>query len=162
MATEALSDPCGGVVIFYREVEHFAIKEIRLHGVNVISFQLVKGRKGWHAVGCYIVPIGASAIEDVTAAIRDQPLGAELLVSGDLNANLAEPEGTPQGETIVDDLVVVGLMDMGIHFLPWRKPWLQDGCKYSMQRDGREVRSRTDYILGTDHRLFRDLAVWDT
>ena len=93
---------------------------------------------------------------------HDQNYVANLLVVVDLNANLAEPEGTPQGETIVDDLVVVGLMDMGIHFLPWRKPWLQDGCKYSMQRDGREVRSRTDYILGTDHRLFRDLAVWDT
>ena len=36
----------------------------------------------------------ASTIEDVATAIGDQPYRAELLVSGDLNANLAEPEGT--------------------------------------------------------------------
>ena len=26
---------------------------------------------------------------------------------------------------------------------------------------GREVRSQTDYILGTDHRLFWNIPVWD-
>ena len=30
-----------------------------------------------------------------------------------------------------------------------------------MLRKGREVRSRTDYILGTDRRLFRNVTVWD-
>ena len=30
-----------------------------------------------------------------------------------------------------------------------------------MIRLGREVRSRTDYILGTDHRLFRNVAIQD-
>ena len=29
-----------------------------------------------------------------------------------------------------------------------------------MIREGREVRSRTDYILGTDHRLFGNVSVW--
>ena len=30
-----------------------------------------------------------------------------------------------------------------------------------MPRNGREVRSWTDYILGTDRRLFRNVALWD-
>ena len=81
-------------MIFYCKANHFAIKELRLHSPSVISFQLVTGRRKWHVVGCYISPSNASTIEDVTASIRDQPYGAELLVSGDLNANLAEPEGT--------------------------------------------------------------------
>ena len=43
MATEVPSAHCGGVAIFYREAEHFAIEELRLHGPNVIIFQMVMG-----------------------------------------------------------------------------------------------------------------------
>ena len=62
---------CGGFAIFYREAEHFDIKEIRLHGPNFISFHMVKGRQRWDVVGCYIVPRNALTIEGVTAAIMD-------------------------------------------------------------------------------------------
>ena len=64
----APSAHCGSVAIFYREVYHFAIKELRLHGLNVISFHLVTGRQRWHIVGCYITPSNAS-FEGVTADI---------------------------------------------------------------------------------------------
>ena len=67
---EAPRAHCGGVAIFYREAEHFAIKDFCLRGLNVISFQLVAGRWRWHAVGCYITPRDASTIEYVAAAIR--------------------------------------------------------------------------------------------
>ena len=53
-------------------------------------------------------------------------------------------------------------MDMGFHFLPWSNLWLKDMCTWRMQRNRQEVRSWTDYILGTDHRLFQDVAAWDT
>ena len=116
--TELLSAHCGGVVIFYRGTDNFAIKELRLHVLNVISFQMVTGRRRWNVIGCYIAPINASIIEVVSATIRDQPYGAKLLMSGDLNANLEEPEVTPQVEAIANELMVVGLMDMGLYFLP--------------------------------------------
>ena len=32
---------------------------------------------------------------------------------------------------------------------------------WEMTRQGREVRSRTDYILGFDRRIFQNVAVWD-
>ena len=51
MATEAPSAHRGGVVIFYREAEHFAVEEICLHDPNVTSFNLVTGRRRWHVVG---------------------------------------------------------------------------------------------------------------
>ena len=51
MATEAPSAHRGGVAIFYREVEHFSVEEIYLHGLNVIRFKLVTGRRRWHVVG---------------------------------------------------------------------------------------------------------------
>ena len=107
----------------------------------------------------YITPSDASAIEDVTATVRSQLYGYDLLMAGKLNANLAELEGTPRVEAIADELVVVGLEEMGLHLLLRCKLWFQDRCKCSMIRDGREVRSWTDYILGTDRRLFQDVAV---
>ena len=62
MAKETPIAHRGGVAIFHREAENFAIKELRLHRPNVISFQLVTGRWQWHAVGCCIAPSDASDI----------------------------------------------------------------------------------------------------
>ena len=154
MLTEATSNHRGGVAILYRKVDHFAIKELRLHFPNIISFQMVTGRRRWHVLGCYIAPSNAFTIEEVSAAIRDQHYGSELLVAGKFNANLAEPEGTPRGEAIVGELAAVGLLDMCLLFLPRCNPWLYDRCRWSMQRDGQEVRSRTYYILRKYCRMF--------
>ena len=87
-------------------------------------------------MGYHIAPRDALDIEDVTASIRDQPYGVELLVAGDLNANLVEPEITPRGEALADELAVAGLEDMILHFFPLSKPWLQDMFTWSMRRDG--------------------------
>ena len=66
----ATSDHCSSIAIFYPEAEKSAIEDIRLHSLNVVSFQLVTGRWKWHVVGYYIAPIDALNIEDVAAAIR--------------------------------------------------------------------------------------------
>ena len=87
---------------------------------------------------------------------------AKILVDGDINENLEEPEGTPRSEAIAEKITVDGLVDMGLHLLPWRKPWLNDRCTWKIQRDVLEIRYRTDYILGTDYIFFQDVAVWDT
>ena len=42
---------CGGVAIFYCEAEHFPIENLRLHGSNIISFQMVTGDRNWFVVG---------------------------------------------------------------------------------------------------------------
>jgi hypothetical protein len=34
----------------------YDIKEVELHGPNVLSFQLVSGAMRWYIVGCYILP----------------------------------------------------------------------------------------------------------
>ena len=159
MPTEARSARRGGVTIFNRKAEHFAVEELCLHGPNVVSFQLVMGRRQWHVVGCYIYPSDASIIEDVAAAIRSQPYGDELLVAGDINANLEYPEGTLWLEALVDKLTASCLIDMCLHFLPQCNPWLKYRCTWRIQRYGQEVRSWTEYIIGTDCRLFQDVDV---
>ena len=76
-------------------------------------------------------------------------------MESDLNANLADAEGTSRAEAISEKLMMVVLMDMGLHLLPWYKPWLNDRCTSMMQQDGLEVRFQTYYIIGTDRRFFR-------
>ena len=73
MSTAAPSAHRSGITIFYSEAEHFAIEELRLHGPNVIRFQMVKGGWWWNIVVCYIDPINDLTIEGVVAAIRDRP-----------------------------------------------------------------------------------------
>ena len=47
------------------------------------------------------------------------------------------------------------------HFLPLWLSWFRDRRTWSMIWEGREVRSRTDYILGKDCRLFGNVSVRD-
>ena len=58
-------------------------------------------------------------------------------------------------------LTEAGLEDMKAHFLLRRRRWGRDQRTWSMVREGKVVRSRTDYILGTDQSLFSNVSVWD-
>ena len=78
-------------------------------------------------------------------------------MTSDLNANLEDTEDIPQGESIADKLAAVGILDMGMHFLPRRKPWLQGRFTFIMRRDVQEVRSWVDYILIIYRRMFQDI-----
>ena len=82
-------------------------------------------------------------------------------MAGDTNSNLAAPKGDRRGEDIAADLATEGLEDMSAHFLLRRRPWFRDGRTWSILHKGREVRSRTDYTLGTDIRLFGNISVRD-
>ena len=112
-------------------------------------------------MGCYLAPNNTSTIERVVEALRELPNGEELLVAGDLNINFAAPEGDRREEDIAAILATKGLEDMAPHFLPRRCRWCWDRRKWCILRQGREVRSRTDYILGTDRRLFGNVSIQD-
>ena len=111
-------------------------------------------------MGCYLAPDNASTIDGVIVAISQQLRGTTLLVAGDLNTDLAAPEGRTQDEDISESIAASGLEDMSRHFLP-PKMWLKDGKAWCMHWGGRELRSRTNYILGTDCRLLQNVAVGD-
>ena len=101
-------------------------------------------------MGCYLSPDNTSRIESVVATLKERPWGAELLVAGDLNVKLSETEGDRMGEFTTVALATEGLEDVSAHFLLRRHSWCQNGRTWRMIRSGREMRSRTDYILGTD------------
>ena len=99
-------------------------------------------------------------MEMVVKAIRRRPPGAELLVAGDLNADILVPEGR-RTESIATDLATEGLEDMAQHFMPRGRRWCRDRRTWEMRRRGQVVQSRTYYITGTDRRLFLHVVVRD-
>ena len=86
--------------MFHRPALHFAVDAIHQFGPNVVSCHLATGAQRWYIVGCNLAPDDNLTIESVVAAIKERPMGAELLVAGGFNANLAEPEGDQRGEDI--------------------------------------------------------------
>ena len=129
-------------------------------GPNVMVCQVVTGAKRWHIVGAYIAPEDEVTMETVVKAIGRKPPGAELMVAGDFNLDILAPEGR-RAENIATDLATAGVEDMAQHFMPRGKRWCRDRRTWDMKRQGQVVRSRTDYILGTDRRLFQNVAVRD-
>ena len=101
-------------------------------------------------MGCYLSPDYTLKIESVVAALKERPRGAEVLVEGDFNVKLLESEGDERGEYTVSSLATEILEDMLAHSILRRRSWCWDWRIWSMIRAGREVRPRTDYILGMD------------
>ena len=62
-------------------------------------------------MGCYLAPDDTLTIERFVEALRSRPKGAELVVVGDLNANLASQEGERRAEDIAATIATEGLED---------------------------------------------------
>ena len=132
VATDAPSRHRGGVAIFYRSALHFAVEAVHNFGPNVIRFQLATGARRWYIVGCYLAPDNTSTMERVVEALWSRPRGAELLVAGDFNVNLATTEGDRRAEDITTTLATEGLEDTARHFLPRESRWCRDRRTWGM------------------------------
>ena len=119
-------------IIICSSAPHFAVEAVQQFGPNVIGLQLVMGARRWYIMGCYLAPDDTLTIERVVEALKERPKGAELMVAGDMNANLANPEGDQRGEDIAAALATEVLEDMSAHFLPRWRPWCRYGRTWSM------------------------------
>ena len=77
----------------------------------------------------------------------------------DLNTDLGDTENDRRGWDIAAAMTEAGVKDMTAHFLPRKRKWGREHRTWSMVREGKVVRSRTDYLLGTDRSLFRNMSV---
>ena len=59
-------------------------------------------------------------------------------------------------------VVTAGLEDLVGNFPPRRRTCFRDRQMWEMVRQGRVVRYRMDYLLGSNFRIFRNMAVRDT
>ena len=75
--------------------------------------------------------------------------------------DLEDPETDRRGTEIAAAMTAAGVEDMTAHFLPRRRIWGREGRTWSMVQESKVVQSRTDYLLGTDRSLFRNVSVWD-
>ena len=82
-----------------------------------------------------------------------------LIVAGDFNTDLGGMENNGRGIEIAAALTEAGVEDMTAHLLPKKRRWGMERWTYSMVREGKAIRSRTGYLLGTDRSLFRNVAV---
>ena len=57
-------------------------------------------------------------MDRLVEAIRRKPWGAELLVAGNFNVDIAAPEGDRRAEDIATELATAEMEDMTRHFLP--------------------------------------------
>ena len=137
------------------------MEEVREYGSNVISFEVVTGRRRWYIIGCYIDPDDNRTIERVVTALGDQPRGTALVVAGDFNTDLGEMASDGRGTEIAAALMEAGVEDMTAHFLPRTRRWGRERQTWRIIRGGKVIRSQTDYLLGTDRSLFRNVAVRD-
>ena len=144
----------GGVTVLYYPALHFTVEAVQLFGPNVVGVQMVKGERQWYIIGFYLAPDDTSTIESVVAELKEKPRGAKLLVAGKFNTKLSDTEGDWRGEEIAAMIASEGLKDMSEHFLPRQRSRIRYRRIWIMIQAGREVSSRTDYILGTDIRLF--------
>ena len=100
LATDAPSRHRGGVAVFYRPSPHFAVEVVHHFGPNVVGFQLVTGAQWWYIIGCYLAPNDTSTIESGVAALKERLRGTALMVEGDLNTTLTDPENDRMGTEI--------------------------------------------------------------
>ena len=150
------------MALFYRLSSLFTVEEVREYGPNVISFEVATGRRRWYIIGFYLALNGAWTIERVVTAMGDQPRGTALVVAGDFNTDLGETASDGRGMEIVAALTEAGVEDMTAHFLPRKRRWERERRTRSMVREGKVIRSQTDYLLGTDCSLFKNVVVRDT
>ena len=113
-------------------------------------------------MGCYLDPDDATSIERITEAMSHRPCKAALLVVGDLNANITDPEGNGRDKEITAALLGAGLENMSRHFLSCRTSWAWYDRTWIMLRRGRVVWSRKDCILDTDRRMFQNICICET
>ena len=149
-----------GVALFYKDSPRFLLETHQQHIPNFIRLKLVTGGQLWHVVGLYLALCNAYTLETTVADIGHWPRGTELLVVGDFNTDMEFLDGNKCDEAIVAVMETEGLKGTMEHLLPRKIPWTGDGRTWTMIHCGQEVRSRTDYILGKDRRMFQNVDAW--
>ena len=82
--------------------------------------------------------------------MSERSRGTKLIVPGGLNVDLERTGVRGRYKDIAVVVATAGLEVLSEHFLPQRRIWCRDRRTLAMVRQGREVSSRTDYILGYD------------
>jgi exonuclease III len=154
-ASKAPSSHQGGVALVYRQSPYWQIESERVHGPNVISFELVSGPRRTLIIGAYIPPGDRNTIEFVHQA-ANRRLDLPIMLMGDLNVDLSDLL-TARAADIAALIASLGLIDLLSHFYQRRRHG--NRATWHQNRGMETLYSRCDYILGTDRRFFRNVQI---
>ena len=109
-------------------------------------------------IGAYLPPSSLDHLPDLEAALASFNGALNVTVMGDLNADIHDLTH-PRHQQVANLLANYGLLDLLNHFRQ-RRPFRHMKTWYQV-REGVLLRSRCDYILGTDRRLFESVGLRD-
>ena len=154
VASNAVSHRQGGVALVFKDSPHWQVESTRCFGPNVISAEIVTGPRRIPLVGAYIPPDDTTTLAHVEQALNPFRGRNDLVMLGDLNVPLDAPVGV-RDTAIANAVALAGLHDMHHHFRQGRL----GGSTWHQIREGDLVRSRPDYVLSRDRRLFTKVAI---
>jgi endonuclease/exonuclease/phosphatase family metal-dependent hydrolase len=118
----------------------------------------VTGRKRYWCMVAYILHSDNYTIETIQHALDKLPTHNPIILLGDLNADINNPHDN--ATTDVEAMVsMYGLEDMVRHFK--QRYIYRKGNTWRMRRRERMVESHIDYILCSDRRVFKNVAIRD-
>ena len=143
-----------GLVIRGRS-KGWSIKSTRFRRLDVVRCEMITNSKRTPTIGDYLLPSALEHLPDVEEALAhlwDQ----DPIKLGNLNADICQSQN-PRSQQVAHLLMEFGLVHLLHHFQQrWRfrhmKTWLQ-------VQQGRLLRARCDYILGTDWRQFNIVGI---
>ena len=122
----------------------------------LIACQLARRETRCYIFICYLPLRYGATIFDVGAEMNDCPRGGKLNVTCDLKTNL-ERAGLRRRDCGCGGYSGAGICLENV-CVRWLK-WCKDRHMWAMLWHGREVRSRTNYIMGSDCLIFRNVTV---
>ena len=157
----------GGLALAVRDdgserTKHWSVESLVRHGPNVLSCLLITGTQRTPLIGAYLPPSSLDDLPDLEAALQRFP-NSKPTLQGDLNVDLTDltPKRTQEVHAL---LSAYGLEDMLQHFVQ-RKHFTHKKTYYQYRKTSddtyKTIRSRCDYILGTDRRLFQTVQIKD-
>lgn len=146
----------GGIALAHRTSNRWQVESEMRHGPNVISFLLISGQRRFFMIGVYIPPNDTLTLTQIQEA-RDRYANMPVIMMGDLNVDLNDPNPDDRTIEIMGLLSSFGLEDMASHFR--QRAGFRHGDTWHMVREGELISSKCDYILAPDRRIFQFIRI---
>ena len=151
--TGARSNSIGGVALCVRPSSWFHVEGTKVHGHNVISTQLVTGRKRWLIIGAYIPPSenDHSTVQQIyAAATHAEKYNIPIILIGDLNIDLDAGNDTNWTNYNIRNMATwVLIQHLQLYDLDviYQKPQNRGNWTWFQRRQGQLLCKKLDYAL---------------
>ena len=130
---------------------------MRFHIPNVVICKIVSSTQKTPLLKAYLPPSTIDHLPYLEKALN-RVLGRDHIVMGDLNADIRCLQN-PQNQQVADSLESFGLVRLLGHFIKWLR--FQHIRTWWQVRQEKILRSRSDYILGSDRCMFDTVVIRD-